>query len=137
MLIFVQTGASCQWTTDSQRLILEHFDIIHDSPSHIFCSALQFSPSSSWLHQYYSAELSQGVKVVRGLSAGWGTCFYTVQLGEGLLALTCWNDKVAIGLGYGCIITLNVVTGSKIAVLSGHNSFVLSLRCDITCIWKL
>jgi len=127
VLMFFQAGASCQWTTDSQRLILEYFDIIYDSPSHLYCSALKFPPSSSWLHQYYSVELPQDVKVVRGLSAGWGTCFRTVPLDRSIHALTCWEDTIAVGLGLGHIITLNAVTGSKIAGLSGHTDRVSSL----------
>ena len=121
---FFQAGASCQWTTDSQRLILEYFDMINVSPSHIYCLALKFPPSSSWLHQYYSVGLSQEIKVVRGLSAGWGTCIRTVLLGQDLLAFTCWKDTIAVSLGLGDIITLNAVTGSKIAVLSGHTHTV-------------
>ena len=124
--MFVQTGALCQWTTDSQRLILEHFDTINVSPSHIWSSALNFSPSSSWVHQYYSAELSQEVKVVKGFSAGWGVCFRTVLVENRVCSLACWEDTVAVGL-QSDIIILNAVTGSKITVLSGHTDHVPSL----------
>ena len=127
MLIFVQAGASCQWTADSQRLILESFDLIHDSPSHLYSSALKISPSSSWLHQYYSVGLPQDIRVVRGLSARWGSCFHTVQLDGYTLTLVCWKDTIAVGLEYGYIITLNAVTGSKLAVLSEHTDSVVSL----------
>ena len=101
--------------------------MIHDSPSHLYCSALKFPPSSSWLHHYYSVGLSQEVKVVRGLLAGWGTCFRTVLLDQGLLAFACWKDVIAVSLGLGHIIILNIVTGSKITVLSGHTHTVDSL----------
>ena len=115
--MIAQAGISCQWATDSQRLILEYFDMISVLPSHIYCSALKFSPSSSWLHQYYSV----------GLSTGWGTCFCTVQLDQNILALACWKDTIAVGLESNHIITLNAITGSKIAVLYGHTGTVLSL----------
>jgi len=127
ILMFFQARTSCQWTTDSQRLILEYFDMINVSPSHIYCSALKFSPSSSWLHQYYSVGLSQEVKVVRGFSAGWGTCFRTVQFDWCPCALACWEDTIAVGLQSKDIVTLNTVTGSKIIVLSGHTGWVISL----------
>jgi len=117
----------CPWTTDSQRLILEHFDTIHSSPSHIYHFALPISPSSSWLHQYYSTELSQEIKVVRGVSAGWGTCFRTVLLSSCLAGLSCWRDAVAIGLNSGSIIILNAVTGIQVATFSGHTEWVTSL----------
>lgn len=52
---------------DSERLILEHFDVIHDSPSHIYHTALPLCPSSSWLRECYEAELAREVRVVMGL----------------------------------------------------------------------
>jgi WD40 repeat protein len=101
--------------------------MIYDSPSHLYCSALKFPPSSSWLHQYYSAGLSQEVKVIRGFSSGWGTCFRTVLLDSWPEVLTYWKDTIAVGLRSNDIITLNAVTGRRIAVLSGHTDEVLSL----------
>jgi len=131
MFIFDQAGALCQWTADSQRMILEYFDMINVSPSHIYCSALKFSPSSSWLHQYYGGGLSQEVKVVRGLSAGWGTCFRIVSLDDRPVSLACWKDTIAVGSDSGYIVTLNAITGSKIAVLSGHTYRVKSLSFSL------
>ena len=125
--MFVQAGSLCQWTADSQRLILEYFDTINTSPSHIYCSALRFPPSLSWLHQYYSVRLSQEVKVVRGLSTRWGACFRIVSLDKMPHGLACWKDIIAVGLSFGCIMTLNAITGSKIAVLSGHTNQVVCL----------
>ena len=135
-----QAGISCQWTTDSQRLMLEHFDMINVSPSYIYHSALPLSPSSSWFHQYYSVEPLWGVKVVKGLLE-WGACFHTVPMDTLPLALTYWKDTIAVGLTLGAmrtssftvrldvedeelggIIILNAVTGSKMAVLSGHSN---------------
>ena len=117
----------CQWTTDSQRLILEHFDVIYSSPSYIYSFALPICPSSSWLHQYYSAEFSQEIKVVKGVSTGWGTCFRTVPLVNASWVLTCWKDAVAVGLYSGSIIILNATTGIQMAILSGHTDTVRSL----------
>jgi WD40 repeat protein len=102
--------------------------MIHDSPSHLYCSALKFPPSSSWLHQYYSVGLSEEVKVVRGLSAGWGACSHIFLLNDIPNALACSKDTIAVGLwADGEIIILNAVTGSRIAVLSGHTAEVSSL----------
>jgi len=123
----IQTGVTCQWTTDSQRLILEHFDMICGSPSYIYSFALPISPSSSWLHQYYSAEFSQEIKVVKGVSAGWGTCFRTVPLDGYSHVLTCWKDTVAVGLHSGCIVIFNAITGIQMGILSGHSDWVKSL----------
>ena len=111
---------------DSRHFVLEHFDAICNSPSQIYHSALPFCPSSSWLHKHYTAELSQEVKVVKGLPTGWGTCSRTVTLGGEPLALTCWKDMIAVGLKSGKIITLNGITGIQTATLSGHSD---SVRC--------
>ena len=123
----VQTGNSCKWLNDSQHFILEHFDTICNSPSQIYHSALPFCPSSSWLHKYYTAELSQEVRVVRGLPAGWGTCSRTVAFDHIPMTLTCWKDTIAVGLDSGEIITLDRITSIQTAILSGHTDLVTSL----------
>jgi hypothetical protein len=94
----IQTGVSCEWAHDSQCFLLEFFDTIHNSPSQIYHSALLLSPSSSWVHKCYSAELSQVVKVVKGLPAGWATCSRTVTVDSDPLTLACWKDTIAVGL---------------------------------------
>jgi len=106
---------------------LEHFDTIYDSPSHIYHSALPFSPSSSWLHECYSAELSQEVQVDKGLPAGWGTCLRTVSLDGPVWDLSYQNNTIAVGTLDGDIIILNAITGSQIAALSGHEGQVCSV----------
>ena len=106
-LMVVQTGVSCKWTNDSQRFLLEHLDTIHDSPSHIYHSALPFSPTSTWLREHYSSELSQEVKVVRGLLAGWGICSRTVSLGTDIYEVSCWNNTIALGSAHKDIVMLD------------------------------
>jgi len=98
--------------------------VIYDSPSYIYNFALPICPPSSWLHQHYSTELSQEVKIIKGISAGWGTCFRTVLLDEKLLVLACWKDTIAVGLESGPIIILNAITGMQVAILSGHSGWV-------------
>ena len=126
VLIIIQAGVLCKWTNDTQRFLLEHFDAIHDSPSQIYYFALPFSPSTSWLQKCYSAELPNGVKVVRGLPLGWGTCSRTVSLNVEPQTISCWNNTVAVCLQSSSIIILNAVTGSQTAVFSGHTSIVTS-----------
>ena len=121
-----QAGAESQWTNDSQRFLLEHFDTIQNSPSHIYHSALPLSPSSSWLYKCYSSELSFTVKVVKGPSAKWGMCSRTVLLDSHTRTLSYWNKTIAIGSRPGDIIILNAVTGSQITILSGH---IAEVRC--------
>jgi len=119
-----QAGVVSKWTNDSQRLLLEHFNTIQNSPSHIYHSALPLSPSSSWLYKYYSTDLSFTVKVVKGLPAEWGMCFRSVLLDTPTRTLSCCNNTVAIGSKPGDIIILDTITGIQTAVLSGHTDWV-------------
>ena len=122
-----QAGVPCAWTSDSQRILLDNFDAIHNSPSHLYHSALPLCPSSSWLHECYSSELSLEVKVVRGPLAGWGMCSRTVLLDHSPQTLSYWNNAVAVGTTHRDILILDAITGSQTAVLPGHTDEVNSL----------
>ena len=117
----------CKWADDGQHFILEHFDTIFNSPSEIYHYALSFSPSSSWLHECYSPELLQRVKVVKGLQVRWGICFRTVSLHHTPHALAYWKDLVAVGLSSGDVIILDVITGICTSTLSSHTEWVICL----------
>jgi len=119
-----QVGLVCKWTNDSQRVLLEHFDTIYNSPSHIYHSALPLSPSSSWLQRYYSAELPHVLKAVKGLPVEWGACSYTVLLNSQPETLSYHNSTIAVGCENKDIIILNAITGSQTGVLSGHSEGV-------------
>ena len=113
-----------KWTNDSQRLLLEHFDAIRDSPSYIYHSALPFSPSSSWLQKCYNTDLSLTVKVVKGVPAEWGMCSRITLLRSYTRALSYWNNIVTVGSASGDIIILDTITGSQSAILSEHTDEV-------------
>ena len=106
---------------------MEHLDIICDSPSHIYHSALPLSPPSTWLQECYSSELSQEVRVVKGLTDRWGVCSRTVPLGTIVYGITCCNNTVAIGSAQKDIIILDAITGSQTSILSGHTDEVNSV----------
>ena len=110
---------------------MENFDAIRDSPFKIYHFALPFCPSSSWLQKYYSVELSQAVKIVRGTPAEWGTCFRTVQLDNISGALSYRNNSIAVGLDSGNVIILDAITGSQTATLHGHTKDVLCLSFSL------
>ena len=120
ILTVIQAGVESKWSNDTQRLLLEHFDIIQNSPSHIYHSALPLFPSSSWLHKCYSAGPSPMVKVVKGLPTEWGVCSRTVFLSSYTWTLSYYDDAIAVGSEHGDIIILNSTTGTQRAVLSGH-----------------
>ena len=115
---------TCKWVDDSHHLILEHFDMISNSPSEIYCYAIPFSPSSSWLHEYYSPKALQGVEVVKGLQAAWGTCFRTVSLDHTPLALASWKNLTAVGCESGNVIILDAFTGISTSIHSSHTDWV-------------
>jgi len=123
----VQTGAPCKWTSDSKHFILENFDMIQNSPSQVYNSALTLCPSSSWLHEYYVAN----VKVVGRLSK-WGACIRTVLFGsDHTETLAYCNNTIATGFTNQDIIIFDALTGSQTAVLSGHNEYVRSLAFSL------
>jgi len=126
-MFFVQAGISCMWTNDSQQLLLENFDKICHSPSQLYHSALPFCPSSSWLCECYSQELSQEATVVKGLSAEWEKCTRTVPLNDCPLSLSYWNNTIVIGSTKGDILIHDAITGSQKAVLRGHTDYVKSV----------
>jgi len=132
VLTSIRAGGSCKWVNDSQRLLLELFDTVCAAPSHVYHTALPLSPSS-WLHESYSIELSQEVRVVKGLPTEWGMCFRTVTLGTTLCAIAHWKDTIAVGCWSGDITVLGGITGSQTAVLSGHTYVVTSLTFSSDC----
>ena len=62
--------------------------------------------------------------MVNGLPAEWGKCSHTVFLGGYIWSLSCWNNTVAVGSDSSDIIILDTITGSQVAVLSGHTGRV-------------
>jgi len=65
--------------------------------------------------------------VVKGLPAEWGVCSRTVLLNDSPLALSYWNNTIAVGSEHRDILILDAITGSQIAVLSGHGKQVNSV----------
>ena len=106
---------------------MEHLDTIHECPSQIYHSALPFSPPTTWLQECYLSELSQQVRVVKGLPAEWGVCSRTVSLGIKVYEISYSNNMVAVGSYHQDIIVLDAITGSQTAILSGHTDRVLSV----------
>ena len=124
-----QTGASCKWTEESQRLILLNFDEIRHSPSNIYHHILLFCPSSSWLHKWYAyaGESTRDIRVVRGRPDEWGTYSRVVPFEHYPEALVHRKDVVVVGLRSGDIVMLDAITGSHKSLLSGHTDSVSSL----------
>ena len=120
-------GISCKWTHDNQQFLSEHLDTIYRSPSQIYHSALPLCSPTAWLQKCYYSEILQEVKVIKGLSAGWGVYPHTVSLGTYIYEISYWNNIAAIGSGHRDITTLDVIIGKKSTILSGHTDEVLSV----------
>ena len=129
ILMIIQAGLSCKWTNDSQCFLLEHFDVIRDSPSQIYHSALPLCPSSSWIQMCYSAELSQVVKIVKQSYAEWGVCIRTATFNGFPGSISCRNNTIAVGFSAGSndIVFLDAITGSLTAIFSGHTNSVITI----------
>ena len=65
--------------------------------------------------------------MVRGLPSEWGSCFRTVSLESCPLTLSYFENTIAVGCKDSDIITIDVITGSQMAVLSGHTDYVRSV----------
>ena len=126
---------TCKWVEDGLHFILDCFDTIRNSPSHIYCSALPLSPSSSWLQECFSSEVPQGVKIVAGLPTGWKAHSHTVSVTHMPLALAYWENIVVVGLRSGGIIILDANTGTQTSPLSGHDDWVRSLAFSSDGVW--
>ena len=64
--------------------------------------------------------------MVKGTRAKWGTCSRTVLLGSHIPAISYWDNIIAVGSVDGDIIILGAISGSQIAVLSGHT---MEVKC--------
>ena len=115
-----QAGVISGWANDGKRFLLEHFDTILNSPSHIYHSALPLSPVSSRLYKHYIAKTSGVVKIMRGLQAGWGVCSRTTLLDSFTRTMSHHNNSIAVCSKSRGIFILNTITGSQSGVLSGH-----------------
>ena len=65
--------------------------------------------------------------MVKGLPSEWGSCFRTVSLKSPPVALSYWEATIAVGCENLDIIIFSAITGSQIAVLSGHTDSVQSV----------
>ena len=72
-------------------------------------------------------ELSQAVKVIKGIPAEWGICFRIAHFDSIPKALAYGDNTIAIGLDSGNTIVLDAITGSQATILCGHSEGVTCL----------
>ena len=100
-------------------------DILLNTPSHLYDSALELCPSTSWLFRNYTPKFSQKIKVLG--PAEWRASTRTVFCYSRTIA--CKNNTVAYG--WKNITILDSITSSKIAVLPGHTEEIFSLTFSL------
>ena len=66
------------------------------------------------------------IRVVKGNLIEWGSCSHTVS-SNSPIALSYWGNTIAVGCRNSDITILDAITGSQIAVLAGHASWVRSV----------
>ena len=89
--------------------------------------ALTLCPASSWLHEYYAAD----VKAVIG-PAEWGTCIRTIFTpGYYTSTLAYQNNIIAASFSNRGIVIFDALTGSQTAVLSEHDGHVRYLTFSL------
>ena len=69
--------------------------------------------------------------MIKGTLAEWGTCSRTVSPNSHPSSLACWKNTIAVGLEFGDISILDAITGSQLAVFSGHTRVVMSLTFSL------
>ena len=65
--------------------------------------------------------------MVKGLSAEWGVCSRIALPNYVSYSLSYWNNTIAVGSENQDILILDAITGSQMAVLSGHTGEVASV----------
>ena len=90
--------------------------MIRDSPSHIYHSALPFSPSSSWIRRCYEAELVGGARVLMELPDKWGECSRIIPVKLFSKTFAHWGDMIAVQSDFD-IVLLDAITGITTSVL--------------------
>ena len=123
-----QVGIStCEQADDGERLIMEYFDAIRDSPSHIYHSALPFSPSSSWIRRCYEPEVAGEARALMELPDKWGECSRTIPLEGYPGAFAHWGDTIAVGIKSD-VVLLDAVAGVRTSVLSDNTGMISYLE---------
>ena len=72
---FVDVGSLPDTVVDFLRFVTEFFDVIRQSGSHIYHSALLLTPQSSVIRRLYSHQIPSPIsKVVNGIPKSWDSC---------------------------------------------------------------
>jgi len=107
--------------TDCLRFVTEFFEVISQSASHIYHSALQLAPQSSVVWKLYSQHIGSPIaRVVTGTPSSWDSC--TASAGESSGgACAVWShcgSFFAVGNG-GMVTIYDSTTLERLSTLQG------------------
>ena len=121
--------STCEKADDSEHLILECFDLVHNSLSHLYHSALPLSPSS-WVRECYKAEVAGEVRVLMGLPDQWDPCSRTIPLRSPASAFAYRGDTIAVAFGSN-VELLDAISGARTSALRGHTDTIWSITFSL------
>jgi WD40 repeat protein len=110
--------------TDCLRFVTEFFDVIHQSGSHIYHSALLLAPQSSVVRTLYSQHICSPVsKVVTGIPASWDSCTASAGAATEILHAAWSPCGHFIGAVFGNTVQIrDSKTLEKVSVLKPYHS---------------
>jgi WD40 repeat protein len=114
---------------DAERFVLEFFDPISASASHVYYSALPFAPLSTQLHKMYAHERSGTIRVVYGIQHSWSACLRVISTASPVrsVAFSPDNTYVASGTEKEGVQLWKTSNGINFATLGGDD-----LSCSVT-----
>ena len=65
-------------TADCLRFVTEFFEVISQSASHIYHSALVLAPQSSIVWKLYHQQIDSVARVVNGMTTSWDSCIASI-----------------------------------------------------------
>lgn len=114
---------------DARRFVLDFYDLIGKSASHIYHSALPFTPLSSKLRQRYQHELTGEVKLLNGDEQSWNPSTRTSYTYAGTphaISFSPDGSKMLVGCSKSVAKIFEMATGRCSITLEGHTGYVLS-----------
>ena len=88
-------------TADCLRFVTRFFEIISQSGPHIYHSALQLTPQSSFVWKLYNQQIHSVARVAIGAPASWDSCIARVETTQ-KIHCAVWSpcgQFIAVGVG--------------------------------------
>jgi WD40 repeat protein len=113
-----------------ERFVLTFFEPIKAHPSHIYSSALPFSPVNDAFSAMHNAEAKASLQVIVGRDSDWGNCLRTIEgHGDRVQSVACSKDGAHIVSGSSdkTVRLWDATTGVELARFDGHTAEVMAV----------